>query len=69
MKPEEKKRKGKPIETMEKEVTSFVKGRVKAADTGKPVVPCPFGSTSYFGLFNMGSSISVVPYTLYAKFT
>ena len=44
-----------------------MKGCVKATDTGKLVVRCSFGSTSYFGLFNIGSSISVVPYTLYAK--
>ena len=57
----------KPIETMEEEVTFFVKGCIKAADTGKQVVPCSFGSTSYFGLCDIGSSINVIPYTLYTK--
>lgn len=52
---------------MEKEVTSFVKGCVKTTDTGKPVVPCSFGRTSYYGLCDMGSSINVIPYTLYIK--
>jgi hypothetical protein len=39
VKPQDKKMKKKPIETMEKELTSFVKGSVKAADMGKLVVP------------------------------
>ena len=52
---------------MEKEVKSFVKGCVKATHTCKLVVPCSAGSTSYYGICDMGSSINVIPYTLYVK--
>ena len=52
---------------MEEEVTYFVKGCIKAADISKPIVPCSFGSTSYFGFCDIGSSINVIRYTLYTK--
>lgn len=52
---------------MEKETTTLFKGFIKAKDIGKPVLPCSFGSTSYYGLCDIGSSINVIPYTLYAK--
>ena len=48
---------------MEEEVTCFVKGCIKAANNGKPMVPCSFGST-YFGLSDIWSSINVISYTL-----
>ena len=48
VKPQKRRKQEKPIETMEEEVTCFVKGCIKAADTGKPIVPCSFGSTFYF---------------------
>jgi hypothetical protein len=67
VKPPKRRKQEKPIETMEEEVTCFMKGCIKAADTGKPVVPCSFGSTSYYGLCDIGSSINVIPYTLYTK--
>ena len=55
------------VATMEKEVISSVKGRVKAGDTCKPTVRCCFGSTSYNGLCYMGSSTNLIPYTLYVE--
>ena len=54
------------IAIMDKEVTSFVEG-CECSDIGKPVVPCSFGITSDYGMSDMGSSINVIPYTLYAK--
>lgn len=52
---------------MEKGTMSLVKGCIKAKDTGKLVLPCSYGSTSYYGLCDIGSSFNVIPYTLYAK--
>lgn len=52
---------------MEKGTTSIVKGCVKAKDMGKPVLPCSFQGTSYYGLCDVGSSTNVIPYTLYER--
>lgn len=52
---------------MEKETTSIFKGCVKAKDTGKRVLPCSFGGTSYYGLCDVGSSINVIPYTFFER--
>lgn len=52
---------------MEHETTSLVKGSIKGRDSGKPVLPCSFGSTFYYDLCDIGSSINVTPYTLCTK--
>lgn len=52
---------------LEKEATSLIKGKTKGKSPGKPVLPCSFGGTSYYGLRDFGSSINVIPYSLYEE--
>lgn len=51
----------------EKETTFYIIGCMEGRNAGKPVLSCSFGSTSYFGLCDLGSSINIIPYSLYAK--
>ena len=52
---------------MNEEATKVVIGKTEGRSFGRPVLPCSFGGTSYYGLCDLGSSINVIPYELYLK--
>jgi hypothetical protein len=47
------------------DATKIVKG--ESARVGKPIIPCAIGTSCYHGLCDIGSSISVIPYSLYLE--
>jgi hypothetical protein len=47
------------------DATKIVKGEF--ARVGKPIIPCAIGTSCYHGLCDIGSSISVIPYSLYLE--
>jgi hypothetical protein len=42
-----------------------IKGNI--ARVGKPIISCAIGMSSYHGLCDIGTSISIIPYTLYLE--
>ena len=52
---------------LDQEATKVVTGKTEGRSFGRPVLPCSFGGTSYYGLCDLGSSINVIPYELYPK--
>jgi hypothetical protein len=34
---------------------------------GKPIISCAIGTSCYYALFDIGASISVIPYSLYLE--
>ena len=52
---------------LDQEATKVVTGKTEGRSFGRPVLPCSFGGTSYYGLCDLGSSINVIPYELYLK--
>ena len=55
------------IVKIERDETRLVTGNVQNRGYGKPVLPCYFGGSSYYGLCDIGSSINVIPYELYLQ--
>jgi hypothetical protein len=47
------------------DATKIIKG--ESARVGKPIIPCAIGTSCYHGLCDIGSSISVIPYSLYLE--
>ena len=47
------------------DATKVIKGN--SAKVGKPVISCAIGTSCYHGLCDIGSSISVIPYSLYLE--
>jgi hypothetical protein len=47
------------------DATKVIKG--ESARVGKPIIPCTIGTSYYHGLCDIGSSISVIPYSLYLE--
>ena len=47
------------------DATKVIKGN--SANVGKPVISCAIGTSCYHGLCDIGSSISVIPYSLYLE--
>ena len=52
---------------LDRELTSLVKGCIKVWMQEKPILPCSFGGTSYYGLCDIGFSINVIPYISYGE--
>ena len=52
---------------LNQEATKVVTGKTEGRSFGRPVLPCSFGGTSYYGLCDLGSSINVIPYELYLE--
>ena len=52
---------------LEQDATRLATGNVQNKGFGKPVLPCSFGGSSYYGLCDIGSSINVNPYDLYLQ--
>jgi hypothetical protein len=50
---------------LDSEASQFVDGMVKATCAGKPVLPCTFGGSSYYGLCDIGTTINVIPLRFY----
>lgn len=50
---------------LDSEASQFVEGMVKATCAGKPVLPCTFGGSSYYGLCDIGTAINVIPHRIY----
>ena len=50
---------------LDSEALQFVEGMVKAKNVGKPVLPCTFGGSSYYGLCDIGTTVNVIPYRFY----
>jgi hypothetical protein len=48
-----------------KDATKIVKG--ESSRVGKPIMPCAIRTSCYHGLCDIGSSISVIPYSLYLE--
>ena len=40
---------------------------IKSREYGKPLLPCSFGETSYYGLCDLGSTINLISNTFYHK--
>jgi hypothetical protein len=47
---------------LDSKASQFVEGMVKAKNVGKPVMPCTFGGSSYYGLCDIGTVVNVIPY-------
>jgi hypothetical protein len=50
---------------LDSKASQFVEGMVKAKGAGKPVLPCTFCESSYYGLRDIGTAINVIPYRFY----
>jgi hypothetical protein len=50
---------------LESEASQFVEGMVKGKNVGKPVLPCTFGGSSYYGLCDIRTTVNVIPYRFY----
>jgi hypothetical protein len=50
---------------LDTETSTYVQGKVKAKKVGKPILPCSFGGTSFYGLCDLGTGVNVIPYEFY----
>jgi hypothetical protein len=50
---------------LDSEASQLIKGMVKAKNVGKPILPCTFGGSSYYGLCDIGTAVNVIPYIFY----
>jgi hypothetical protein len=50
---------------LSEDATKIIKG--ESARVGKLIIPCAIGTSCYHGLCDIGSSISVIPYSLYLE--
>jgi hypothetical protein len=50
------------IVKLDEEASRLVKGKVKAGNIGKPMLPCTFGGSSHYGLCDLGTAINVISY-------
>jgi hypothetical protein len=50
---------------LDTETSTYVQGKVKAKNIGKPILPCTFGGTSHYGLCDLGTVVNVIPYEFY----
>ena len=41
---------------LDTETSTYVQGKVKATNIGKPILPCTFGGSSHYGLCNLGTA-------------
>jgi hypothetical protein len=57
----------KGITKLNEEATKAVTGKTEGRGFGRPVLPCSFERTYYYGLCNLVSSINVIPYELYLE--
>ena len=49
------------------EDSQFIETKVKPKEVGKPILPCTFGGTSYYGLYDIGKAVNVIPFNFYFK--
>ena len=54
-----------PVDDLCEDATKIIRGN--SAKVGKPIISCSIGTSSYHGLCDIGSSISVIPYSLYLE--
>lgn len=52
---------------LDEDTTTDINGCMKGKVLGKPILSCSFRGTSYFGLCDLGSPATIIPYSLYAK--
>ena len=52
---------------LNEQATNVVTGKTERRSFGRPILPCSFEGTSYYGLCDLGSSINVIPYELYLE--
>lgn len=50
---------------LDSEASQFIEGMVKSKNVGKPILPCTFGGSSYYGLCDIGTAVNVIPYRFY----
>lgn len=50
---------------LDSEASQFIEGMVKAKNVCKPVLPCTFSGSSYYGLCDIGTTVNVIPYRFY----
>jgi hypothetical protein len=47
------------------EASQFFKDKVKAKNVDKPILPCTFGESSYYGLCDIKTAVNVTPFEFY----
>jgi hypothetical protein len=50
---------------LDTEASQFVEGKVKDKKVGKPILPSTFGESSYYGLYDIGTVVNVIPSGFY----
>ena len=52
---------------LDKYTTTYINGCTEGKVSSKPILSCSFRGTSYFGLRDLGSPVTIIPCSLYAK--
>jgi hypothetical protein len=53
------------IVELDTKASQFIEGKVSAKNVGKPILPCTFGESSYYGLCDIRNVVNVIPVVFY----